>query len=379
VGSGPLGPSCSAGGAAAGVSATGTLIRPGVADGAFCARDAAASAVLAAISSGTGICISVPELRRTDHRLRPFAVDSGGVSAGNDMSETAVCTLEDLGVLALRGPDVRSFLQGQLSADVATLGPGTLLRAGLHNPQGRTLAVLALLAGAEQEVLALLPRELLASTLATLQRYVLRAKLAISNASERYRLYGLTGGTPELSARGIEVPYHDTRRLRLVTPDEAAPSGQALARSAWRLADIAAGLPQLYAPTSGQFVAQMINLDCIGAVSFSKGCYTGQEVIARAHYRGRVKRRMQRFLASGISALAPGDVGRLPDGRGVRVIEAASRTDGSVEFLAVSALPGAAPGAPGTPGTPEERATGPAEGAALLPARPLPLPYELPD
>jgi tRNA-modifying protein YgfZ len=317
--------------------------------------------------------ISVPELRRIDHRLAPFTVNSAGAVHSTTMSETAVCTLEDFGVLALRGPDVGRFLQGQLSADIATLAPGTLLRAGLHNPQGRTLAVLALLAPAEQQVLALLPRELLASTLATLQRYVLRAKVAISDASEGYRLYGLSGSTADPTTAGIEVPYHDARRLCLVTAGEPPPSGRALPRSAWRLADIAAGLPQLYAPTAGQFVAQMINLDCIGAVSFSKGCYTGQEVIARAHYRGRVKRRMQRFLTAGAASLAPGDVGRLADGRSFRVIEAAAREDGGVEFLAVSALPGA-----GT-GVPEERESSPGEGAVPLPAQPLPLPYALPE
>lgn len=288
------------------------------------------------------------------------------------MSETAVCTLADLGVLSLRGPDVRKFLQGQLSADTAMLAPGTLLRAGLHNPQGRTLALLALLAPREEEVLALLPRELLASALATLQRYVLRAKVMISNASEAYRLYGLVGG-PSDPVRGIQVPYHAARWLCVLAAEEAAPPGQALARNAWRLEDIAAGLPQLYVPTSGQFVAQMINLDCIGAVSFDKGCYTGQEVIARAHYRGRVKRRMQRFFSAAAPSLAPGQAGRLADGRAFRVIEAAAYPDGGGEFLAVTALPGAAAV------TMEESEASAAEGAAQLQASALPLPYALPE
>ncbi len=293
------------------------------------------------------------------------------------MAETAVCTLEDLGVLSLRGPDVRKFLQGQLSADVAMLAPGALLRAGLHSPQGRTLAVLALVAQGQEQVLALLPRELLASTLSTLRRYVLRAKVVIGDASEAYRLYGLAGGAPPAPAAGIEVAYHDARRLRIVTADETPPAGVPLPRGAWRLHDIAAGLPQLYVPTSGQFVAQMLNLDCIGAISFSKGCYTGQEVIARAHYRGRVKRRMQRFFSAAAPSLAPGDAGRLTDGRAFRVVEAAVRPEGGVEFLAVTALPdpGAVAGTEGDTAAAEAAAPG----AAPLPAHALPLPYALPE
>ena len=79
------------------------------------------------------------------------------------------------------------------------------------------------------------------------------------------------------------------------------------ARAHWERADIAAGLPQVYLPTSETFVAQMLNLDLLGAIAFDKGCYTGQEVIARAHYRGRVKRRLQRWHARAAARAAPGD------------------------------------------------------------------------
>ena len=97
-----------------------------------------------------------------------------------------------------------------------------------------------------------------------------------------------------------------------------------MTRAQWRALDIAAGAPQVYSATAGQFVAQMLNLDCIDAVSFTKGCYTGQEVIARAHYRGRVKRRMQRFETLLPAPLAAGDAGQLEDGRGFRVVESAA-------------------------------------------------------
>ena len=94
--------------------------------------------------------------------------------------------------------------------------------------------------------------------------------------------------------------------------DAAAPqrSGAALIGTDGGALDIAAGVPQVYAATSEEFVAQMLNLDALGAIAFEKGCYTGQEVIARAHYRGRVKRRMQLFLTHAAQELTAGHAGR---------------------------------------------------------------------
>jgi folate-binding protein YgfZ len=114
-------------------------------------------------------------------------------------------------------------------------------------------------------------------------------------------------------------------------------------RDLWRQLDIIGGVPQIYAATSEEFVAQMLNLDVLGAVAFDKGCYTGQEVIARAHYRGRVKRRLQRFRSRKPLELAPGDSGALPDGRVFRVLDAVRLADGRCEFLAVAPVPGAEP------------------------------------
>jgi len=125
----------------------------------------------------------------------------------------------------------------------------------------------------------------------------------------------------------------------------------------------------VYAANSGQFVAQMLNLDCVDAISFTKGCYTGQEVIARAHYRGRIKRRLQRFVSDAPVRLAAGDVGRLHDGRSFRVVDAGSLADGRCEFLAVTALPGAAH---------EAEDALEAKAAGHLVCQELALPYALP-
>lgn len=288
--------------------------------------------------------------------------------------------LDDFGVLRISGPDALRFLQGQLSNDVEQLPARHSLLAGLHTPQGRTIAVLRLFALDGDDLLAVLPRELAEHVLAWLRRHVLRSKVTLAEESAAWRVAGVgvpSGETPQIT-QGVAAPVDATRtRWLCVTPcaAEAAPAAplSELSREQWRLADIAAGLPQVYAATSGSFVAQMLNLDCVEAISFQKGCYTGQEVIARAHYRGRVKRRMQRFRARTHAPLAPGFAGRFADGRGFIVVEAARTSDDEAELLAIAPLDATEAG--------EEIQTAqraPAGGVATISAEQLPLPYELP-
>ncbi len=285
----------------------------------------------------------------------------------------AVCLLEDFGTLRFSGAEVEKFLQGQLSNDVSKLAPGALLRAGLHNPQGRTLALLWLLAADQADMLAVVPLEMLSTVAAHLRRYVLRAKVTISDDSARYRVLGLASPDAAPGLTGRRVAYgsrSEQRELMLHNALEPAPSAPPMSREQWRALDIAAGLAQVYSATSGQFVAQMLNLDCIDAISFTKGCYTGQEVIARAHYRGRIKRRLQRFVSRAALRLATGDAGVLADGRSFRVVEATQHADGHCEFLAVASLPGAAQ---------EADETGQLRSSGGVAASALPLPYALPE
>jgi folate-binding protein YgfZ len=143
----------------------------------------------------------------------------------------------------------------------------------------------------------------------------------------------------------VRVGAVPARWLVISPSGEAAPLGGCVAadRDVWRLLDIADGEAQVHAATSEEFVAQMLNLDALDAIAFDKGCYTGQEVIARAHYRGRVKRRLQRFVSRGaVAKLAVGESGQLADGRAFKVVEAARLADGRWEFLAVAPLVGGA-------------------------------------
>jgi folate-binding protein YgfZ len=304
----------------------------------------------------TGIITSVPESPQTDHHA----------TAGSPV----LCRLEDFGVLRFEGADAKKFLQGQLSNDLGRLVPGTILRAGLHNPQGRTVALLWLAARAENEILAVLPRELVDMVASQLRKYLLRSKLVISDDTAGTPLLGAWAqGAHSALAQGWQSwALADDRAVLIGVTQPPDSRTTHMTRQQWRALDIAAGQPQVYAATSAQFVAQMLNLDCIDAISFTKGCYTGQEVIARAHYRGRVKRRMQRFESLQPCVLNPGDSGQLADGRAFRVVEALQRPDGCCEFLAVAPLPEAV----GQSGDAVE------SDLALL-ARPLPLPYQLPE
>jgi folate-binding protein YgfZ len=277
--------------------------------------------------------------------------------------------LDDLGALRIQGADAVRFLQGQLSNDMTQLAPDRSMLAGYHNAQGRTIALLRLLLTAPDEVLAILPRELAARVAERLAKFILRAKVKIEDVSESLRIEGLVAGAdaaPPCADAGtlVRVAAEPARWLRISAADAARPAlGN---RQRWRRFDIAGGQPQVYAATSEQFVAQMLNLDALGAIAFDKGCYAGQEVIARAHYRGRVKRRMQRFLTHAPQELVPGTAGRLADGRAFKIVDAVRADDGTCEFLAVTAVTA----------RDEAQAEGP---TALIEATPLPLPYNLPD
>ena len=264
------------------------------------------------------------------------------------------------GVLAFRGIDAARFLQGQLSADIEKLGPGSGTLAGLHNAQGRAIALLALAHSGADEILAALPAELLGAVAQRLRKYVLRAKVRVEDVSAAVRVIGTTSAPADPSAARVSWG----NRHLLFVPAERTPAC-AGSRDRWNLEDVREGLPQIFVATSEQFVAQMLNLDLLGAIAFDKGCYTGQEVIARAHYRGRVKRRMQRWLNPHGTPLEPGDVAHSTDGRTLTVVRAAP-TDEGQEVLAV-----------GNFGPAPEESAGSREGMEL--SGPLPLPHALPE
>ncbi|HUG72210.1 MAG TPA: hypothetical protein VMK82_02190 [Steroidobacteraceae bacterium] len=291
------------------------------------------------------------------------------------MPDLALTILDDLAVIGARGADAVDFLQGQLSRDLAQLPDGGAVLAGLHNPQGRCLAVLRVLRVTHDHLLLVLPAEISETVRPLLTRYVLRARVRLEDAGTAWRVYGATG--PDAAAAGstrlsLAMDAEGLRQLILAPQGEPLPDGEIVSRDSWRLDDIAAGLPEIGSATSGQFVAQMLNLDLLDAISFSKGCYTGQEIIARAHYRGQVKRRMQRFFTESDLPLPPGERVRLTDGRTAQVVMSAPAGGDGQEFLGVTTLPGsgghAAEPSGGSDAVPD----------VAFPCVALPLPYLLP-
>ena len=317
--------------------------------------------------------------------------------------ECTSVSLAALGALRVRGADALTFLQGQLSNDVTGLAPERSLLAGYHNAQGRAIALLRLVQLARDDVLAIVPRELAGSVVQRLTKFILRAKVQLADESPQWLISGIAaaaapgaasavtalttalpgaadGVTRVDGAIALRLPGPAARWLLIGVAEHPAVLSrcQPAAPGEWQRLAIAAGEPEVYAATSEAFVAQMLNLDVLGAIAFDKGCYTGQEVIARAHYRGRVKRRMQRFLTAQPAQLQPGDTGVLADGRTFRVVRAVANPDGRCEFLAVTAV-ATADGADGVePAAAPASAAVPAA-AVPLSAQRLELPYPLPD
>ncbi|MEQ1801743.1 MAG: folate-binding protein [Gammaproteobacteria bacterium] len=272
--------------------------------------------------------------------------------------------LDDLRILAVTGSDRAAFLQGQLTQDVATARPDLTVMAGWADAKGRLLFAGHLFVarlGTDEALALLVPADLADALLKRLRMYILRAKAQATLLD--VPLAGLIGAPADPGAsQCVRLHGHGERHLLLGGP-AAHPGDIAGPRSDWRLSDIRAGLPAVVAATTGEFVPQMVNLDLLGGISFTKGCYTGQEIVARMKYLGRVKRRMLRFGTPG-DAPAPG--AQLYASRGAvgQVVTSAPAESGS-EFLAVVVV---------------DDLPGPffLDGTGTLPVLRLELPYEVP-
>lgn len=227
--------------------------------------------------------------------------------------------LPDLGVIRAEGAEALAFLQSQLTQDVQPLAPGQWCLAGYASPKGRLLAVFWLGCLAPQHYVLVLPTPLLPALLKRLKMFVLRSKVLLSDASAELAVTGLMGVADAAPLSSV-LPL----ALQLGTPPCA---DDAAAHAHWAKGLLLAGLPQVLEATTDHFLAQEIDLDLAGGVSFKKGCYPGQEIVARVHYLGRVKQRL--FLAQGVGAA--GDVLRNAEGQAVGSVMAAA-----AEGLAVS-------------------------------------------
>lgn len=312
-------------------------------------------------------------------------------------SGAVVMDIPSLGILDIDGAEATDFLQGQFSNDVKALTPGRGQWTTYSSPKGRLLATLFLLRNpvadpAAARYLALLARDLVEPIRKRLSMFVLRAKAVLSDATPGHSIIGIGGpgaaialtsafgAAPEAghaTVQGDTVLVHwPDGRFVLVTPDASAHRvldslsrhATPVANEVWAWLGVRAGVPMITAATQDQFVAQTANWDALGGLNFRKGCFTGQEIVARMQYLGRLKERLFAFRTAG-DPPAPGTRlfgAKFGDQASGTVVNSAHDPDFGSRFLAVAHIEAAKAG-PMTIGAPD----GPQ-------ALPEPLPYELP-
>ena len=227
------------------------------------------------------------------------------------LAPDGIVRLHDWGVIRCAGPEAAQFLHGQLTQDVEQLGTDVARLAGYCSAKGRLLASFIVVRPAPDEVLLACSADLLAATLRRLSMFVLRAKCKLSDASAELQVYGAAGATAAaIGLRAGQCRSTDDghwigladaagvpRVLHLRVASAAAPALPALDGAAWGWLEVASGVPRIVAATGERFVPQMANLELVGGVNFQKGCYPGQEVVARSQYRGTLKRRSFLFAS----------------------------------------------------------------------------------
>jgi tRNA-modifying protein YgfZ len=216
--------------------------------------------------------------------------------------------LNRYGVLAVTGIDARSFLHAQLTNDIENLPADRAALAGWCTAKGRLLATMLVIPSADGFLLQL-ARDIAPAVAKRLSMFVLRSKVKVADESANLAQMGVWTSEwkiPDVAWEGgvVRVRVSDDRYL-MIGP---GLTGQcAKSEDAWSLAEIRAGRPFISLATQDKFVPQMVNLEKLGGVDFQKGCYPGQEIVARAQYRGQVKRRMVRLPAPQGARLRPGE------------------------------------------------------------------------
>ncbi|WP_237065589.1 CAF17-like 4Fe-4S cluster assembly/insertion protein YgfZ [Microbulbifer guangxiensis] len=294
-------------------------------------------------------------------------------------SDLYLVDLSPVGAVSVHGPDSQKFLQGQLTCDLVNLPDGHST-AGAHcNPKGRMISAFHALKKSQDDILLSLPRELAPIALAALAKYAVFFKTDLKELNHSHHWLGLQGtdaatraaellAVPEIAhlEPGAARPFtfddgealiHMVNRQQaaILVPIDAAPAlWEQLSAGAtpagfchWQLQLIHDGMPQLHPETSGIFIPQMVNLHLLGGVSFKKGCYTGQEVVARLQYLGQAKRRMYRARCESGKLPAPGQsIVETPGQKNCGEVVVAERSENGIDLLAVLANASVAGGSP---------------------------------
>ncbi|MCB1886959.1 MAG: folate-binding protein YgfZ [Rhodocyclaceae bacterium] len=291
-----------------------------------------------------------------------FEFENAESSARLADSGTVAVPLVHWRLIRIRGEERITFLHNLVSNDVQKLATGALQWNSLNSPKGRMIASFLLWKEADSLMMAL-SADLHAQILKKLRMYVLRSKVTLEDASGEFSLIGLAGpkaadvlahaacdlpaaamtGAPQDAPRTLSLDHDmfvilapadaDARLWQACQAGGATPAGTA----AWHLRQIRAGVPQVTAPVQEEFVAQMLNFELIGGVSFTKGCYPGQEIVARTQYLGKLKKRMYHLHASAEPAVGADLFGQGFGEQAVgKVVLAAPSPRGGWECLAVA-------------------------------------------
>ena len=222
-------------------------------------------------------------------------------------SEPSVYHLNDIAVIRLEGPDAIKYLHGQVTCDVTALTPGQSTLGAHCTPKGKVLAVFRLVRR-EQDLLLIYKKELTEIQLPELRKYAVFSKVTITDISEQYHVTGIAGtgsdswlnNTVRDNVNDIKLQISPDRWLVLI--DKQHPLTFTLPEQPaadWYGLEILDGIPQLDKHSQSEFIPQALNLQALHAISFTKGCYTGQEIVARAKYRGANNRAL--FILTGHS------------------------------------------------------------------------------
>ena len=267
-----------------------------------------------------------------------------------------VAPITHLGVIKIEGEDAAKFIHGQLTQDFSLLDMNTARLAAFCSAKGRMQASFIGFKRSSTEIFLVCSKDILPATLKRLSMFVMRAKAKLSDVSAEYELFGLLGdatkivaGTPHSTwakadiDQAIVINLYPAdgvlRQLWLAPTGTTAPNGPAVSPELWLWTEVRSGVATLSAPVFEAFVPQMLNYESVGGVNFKKGCYPGQEVVARSQFRGTLKRRA--FVVHADVAMAAGDeVFAADDGSqpAATVVQAAPAPQGGFDAIVSAQL-----------------------------------------
>ncbi len=280
------------------------------------------------------------------------------------MNKTYLCNLSNLGLIKASGEDAFNFLHGQFTNDLNLVSENKSQLSSYCNPKGRMLSIFRIFLW-NNDYFLLIPRDVIEVSLKKLTMFKLMAKVDLADVSDEFSIFGLAGPDSNTALKDnnfpvpdqigqsiqhngttiIRIPSESSRFLFISKPENAITIQKLLSENStpatsnmWELHDIQCGIPQVTAETIEAFIPQMVNLELIGGVNFQKGCYPGQEIVARTHYLGKPNRRMYRIYINSSKPPKPGvnifseKDGEQPVGK---IVSAQSSNENTCEALTV--------------------------------------------